>query len=272
MDKQAFAPLRYFDSHAHVADERFDPDRPSVLTRMAEAGVDRCLLCCDPTDEPHRVELTFALARDNPHFACAIGLHPHNAAWMDDRLLAEIERWQSLPGCMAVGEIGLDYHYDTSPRDRQREAFAQQLHRAYTLRKPAVLHIREAFLDAMDIVTAAYRAGQLPPCQMHCFSGSWETAKQCLSLGMMLSFSGSVTFKNAAKLWETAEKAPLERLLIETDCPYLSPEPVRGRRNEPAHVAHTAAHIARLRGISEEELASRTYENACRFFGWEAGV
>ncbi len=258
-----------FDSHAHVADERFDEDRAEVIARMKEAGVEKCLLCCDPTDEDFRVAETFRLAAQGDIFYCAIGMHPHNAkSWSDD-IEKLIREYQKKTRCIAVGEIGLDYYYDSSPRETQRDVFARQLDLAYELGKPAVLHIRDAFGDAMDILGAAQRAGRLPKCQMHCYSGSWETAKQCLGMGMVISFSGSVTFKNGVKLVETAKNAPIDRILVETDCPYLSPEPMRGRRNEPAHVAHTARRIAALREMDEDEFARIAYDNACRFFGIE---
>lgn len=255
-----------FDAHAHVADERFDEDRAEVIARMEQAGVQRCLLCCDPTDEPFRVEETFRLAAETPLFYCAIGIHPHNASAWSDAIEKEIRARQNRKRCMAVGEIGLDYYYNTSPREAQRDVFARQLDLAFELDKPAVLHIRDAFGDAMDILGSAQRAGRLPSCQMHCFSGSWETAKQCLNMGMVISFSGSVTFKNGMKLIETAKNAPIDRILIETDCPYLSPEPLRGRRNEPAHVAHTARKVAELRGMDADEFAQIAFANACRFF------
>lgn len=261
--------MRLFDSHAHVADERFDEDRAQVIARMTGAGVEKCMLCCDPTDEAARIEETFRLAAQEGAFYCAIGLHPHNADQWNGAIEQKIADMQRQKRCMAVGEIGLDYFYDTCPRENQREAFAAQLDLAYRLNKPAVLHIREAFGDAMDILGAAQRAGRLPKCQMHCFSGSWETAKQCLNMGMVISFSGSVTFKNGVKLLETAKNAPVESILVETDCPYLSPEPLRGRRNEPAHVAHTARKVAQIRGMDEEEFAAIAFENAGRFFGVE---
>ena len=255
-----------FDAHAHVADERFDEDRAEVIARMAQAGVAKCMLCCDPTDEPFRVAETFRLAAETETFYCAMCIHPHNAKEWSDEIEQTIRAHLAKKRCMALGEIGLDYYYDSSPREAQREAFARQLEIAYELSKPAVLHIRDAFGDAMDILGSAYKAGRLPSCQMHCFSGSWETARQCLNMGMVISFSGSVTFKNGVKLIESAKNTPIDRILVETDCPYLSPEPKRGRRNEPAHVAYTAARVAELRGMDADEFARAAYDNACRFF------
>ena len=167
----------------------------------------------------------------------------------------------------ALGEIGLDYYYETSPREVQREVFDRQLELAWTLGKPVILHIREAHGDATDILTARERAGRLPAGVMHCYTGSWESAKTYLRMGLYISFTGAVTFKNAPKVWEVAEKMPLDRLLVETDCPYMAPVPMRGKRNEPAFVAYTARRIAELRGMDEDALAIAAWENGCRLFG-----
>lgn len=259
--------MRLFDSHAHVADPKFDDDRNDVINNMRLAGVTQCMLVCDPCDETPRVSETVTLSEEHTGFFHAVGIHPHNASCFDDVTADIVRRAMEHPKCRALGEIGLDYHYDLSPRENQREAFARQLDMAYELGKPAALHIREAFGDCMDILYAASRAGRLPPCQMHCFSGSWETAKQCLDLGMVISFSGSVTFSNGRKLLETARQIPSDRVLVETDSPYLAPVPMRGRRNEPAFVAHTARFIAELRGADPEDFAYDCALNSCRFFG-----
>lgn len=258
--------MRIFDAHAHIADPKFDEDRPDVISRMREAGVERCMIVSDPCDETPRVDEAFTLAEANAGYLAAAGVHPHNASAWSDAAEALIRARLVHPKSAALGEIGLDYHYDLSPRGAQREVFARELDIAYECGMPAILHIREAFGDAMDILGAAERAGRLPVCQMHCFSGSWETAKQCLNMGMYISFSGSVTFKNGVKLLETAEKMPLDRLLVETDCPYLSPEPLRGRRNEPSHIVHTVRRVAEIRNMDAEELAEAAFENACRLF------
>ena len=259
--------MRLFDSHAHLADPKFDEDRAAVLARMAEAGVSECLIVCDPCDETPRVAEAFALAAAHPGFHAAVGVHPHNASAWTGEIERELRARLAERVCVCLGEIGLDYHYDLSPREVQREVFARELDMAFELGMPAELHIREAFGDAMEILRAAERAGRLPLCGMHCYTGSWETAKECLRMGMYISFSGSVTFKNAVKLIEVAEKTPLDRILVETDCPYLAPVPNRGKRNEPAFVALTAARVAEIRSMDGEALAAAAAENARRFLG-----
>ncbi len=259
--------MHLFDTHAHLADLAFDEDREAVLARMAEAGVSECLIICDPCEETPRVAEAFALAAAHEGFRAAVGVHPHNASGWSEEIERLLRARLAEPPCACLGEIGLDYHYDLSPREAQRAVFARQLDLAFDLGMPAELHIREAFGDAMDILRAADRAGRLPLCGMHCFTGSWETAKVCLRMGMYISFSGSVTFKSAVKLVEVAEKTPLERILVETDCPYLAPVPHRGHRNEPAFVALTAARVAEIRGMEPEELAEAAAANAKRFLG-----
>ena len=161
-------------------------------------------------------------------------MHPHTASAWDAARAARLEGFLQHPKVKCLGEIGLDYHYDLSPRPKQLEAFEAQLDMALQRNLPVALHIREAHGEATDILRARYRAGRLPDCLLHCYSGSWESAKTYLSMGCYVSLSGSVTFKNAPKLHEVAVNVPLDRLLIETDCPYLAPEPMRGRRNEPS--------------------------------------
>ena len=197
----------------------------------------------------------------------AVGVHPHNAKLytraVEDDLVARL----SDPHVVALGEIGLDYHYDLSPRDIQRQAFDEQLDMAYELHKPVILHIREAHGDATDMLTARMKAGRMPKGVMHCYTGSWESAKQYLNMGLYISFSGAVTFKNAPKLAEVAVNLPADRILVETDCPYMAPVPMRGKRNEPAFVVYTAAKIAQLRGEDEEAFALTALENGKRLFG-----
>ena len=171
------------------------------------------------------------------------------------------------PKAVALGEIGLDYHYDLSPRETQRQVFNEQLDMAFRLDKPVILHIREAHGDATDMLTARWKAGRLPRGVMHCYTGSWESARQYLAMGLYISFSGAVTFKNAPKLSEVAKNMPLDRILVKTDCPYMAPVPMRGKRNEPAFVAHTCAFVAKLRGMAPDALAEITFANAASIFG-----
>lgn len=252
-----------FDTHCHLTDPRFQEDLPQVIERMRQAGVELAVVVGDAAQDPASA---FDLCQEHPFLYAAAGVHPHDASCWDEGRAQMLEAWMGRDKAVALGEIGLDYHYDLSPRPQQRLAFDDQLDMAYRLNKPAILHIREAHGEATAILSARWRAGRLPLCVMHCYSGSWESARTYLDMGMYLSFTGSVTFKNAAKLPEVAQKMPLDRLMVETDCPYMAPVPMRGRRNEPAYVAYTAACIAQLRGMAPQDLAQAAYDNGRRFF------
>ena len=197
----------------------------------------------------------------------AIGAHPHNACRYSDDAEAAILHYLSHPKCRLLGEIGLDYHYDLSPREVQRDVFDRQLELAYERQVPVQLHIREAHGDCMDMLRSRLSAGRMPAGVMHCYTGSWEAAKVYLDAGLYISLSGALTFKNAPKLQEVCRNVPADRLLIETDCPYMAPVPLRGRRNEPAFITNTLAKAAELREISPERMAEQLYENALRIFG-----
>ena len=258
--------MKLFDTHCHLCDERFDEDRAQVIERMRAAGVERALLVGDAARDP---EPCFRLARENPMFWAAAGVHPQDASMYTPEIEKKLIEWMAGDRAAALGEIGLDYYYETSPREVQREVFDRQLELAWTLGKPVILHIREAHGDATDILTARWRAGRLPRGVMHCYTGSWESAKTYLAMGLYISFSGAVTFRNIPKLGEVAVNVPLDRLLVETDCPYMAPVPMRGKRNEPAFVAYTARRVAELRGMAEDALAEAAFENGCRLFGME---
>jgi len=193
----------------------------------------------------------------------SVGVHPHDSKSMDDETVSELETLLSHPKAVAVGEIGLDYHYDFSPRDIQKKLFREQLELARLVKKPVIIHEREALSDTLD-TTRDFRdlTGVF-----HCFSGSWETAKTILDMGWYLSFTGVVTFKNARRVLEVLEKMPGDRMMLETDCPYMAPEPMRGRRNSSLYLSYIADHIAKTRGITTEEIAAQTMENGLRFFG-----
>ena len=255
--------MRLFDTHCHITDERFDEDRDDVIRRMIDAGVERALIVGDGSREE---QPAFTLAERFDWMYAATGVHPHDASSWNDEARARVEKWMAHPKAVALGEIGLDYHYDLSPRDVQKRVFDEQLEMAFVLDKPVILHIREAHGDATDIMTARWKAGRLPRGVMHCYTGSWESAKQYLAMGLYVSFSGAVTFKNAPKLSEVAKNLPLDRLLVETDCPYMAPVPMRGQRNEPAFVAYTARKVAELREMDEDELALAALENGKRLF------
>lgn len=253
-----------FDTHCHIADPAFDSDLPEVIARFIEAGGRRAVVVADPCEETPNQEKVFSLVNAHDFLYGAIGVHPHNSIRYSDSVEKEMLEYLAQKKCRLLGEIGLDYHYDLSPREIQREVFDRQLDLAYSLGKPVQLHIREAHGDCMDMLRARAKSGRMPAGIMHCFTGSWESAKVYLDLGLYISLSGAVTFKNAPKLAEVAEKMPADRLLSETDCPYMAPVPLRGRRNEPAFISHTVEKIAFLRGEAPEGTAQRLYENACR--------
>ena len=256
----------FVDSHAHIDGEEFDADRDGVVARAREAGV-RAILNVG-TGDPHggNFERAVAVAEKFEGVYAAVGVHPHDAKLYTEaaeRLVLQFVRSRRV---VAVGEIGLDYHYDNSPRDVQREVFAKQLRLAREERLPVIIHSREADEETLEILRAEY-AGAERGGVMHCFGGGPALAEGALGLGFYISFAGNVTFKKADALREVARTVPLERLLVETDCPYLAPVPHRGRRNEPAYVAATARFLAELRGVSHEELGRATSENFARLFG-----
>ena len=251
-----------FDTHCHITDPRFEEDFDEMLARFKDAGGAKALVVADPCDEEPNQEKVFSLIDRYDFLYAAIGAHPHNASRYNAETEATILRYQQHPKCRLLGEIGLDYHYDLSPRETQRAVFDRQLDLAFDIGKPVQLHIREAHGDCMDMLRARAKAGRMPAGIMHCFTGSWESAKVYLDLGLYISLSGAVTFKNAPKLAEVARSTPADRLLIETDCPYMAPVPLRGKRNEPAFIQHTLLKIAELREADPEELAQQLYVNA----------
>ncbi|MDR3344240.1 MAG: TatD family hydrolase [Oscillospiraceae bacterium] len=248
------------DTHAHYDDPRFDGDRDELLSALPENGVQWVLTCADSTQS---CEAVARLAEKHPNVWAACGIHPHNASRVDwaafePRLCQYLAR----PKCVCLGEIGLDYHYDFSPRGVQREVFAKQLALAAKLDMPVSVHIREATQDSLELLRQ-YR----PRGVVHCFTGSLETAQILLDLGLYLGFGGAVTFKNAKKPLEAAVFCPLDRLLLETDAPYMAPEPFRGRRCDSTHIRCTAEKIAGARGITAGELIRAADENAVRLLG-----
>ena len=247
-----------FDSHAHYNDEQFDIDRDSLLASLPEAGITGIVNC--GTDVKSSLD-SIEMAEKYPFVYAACGYHPEAAAEADDAKLAEIEKMLRHKKCVALGEIGLDYHYDFVPRDIQLEIFEKQLQIAVRNDIPVIVHDREAHADTMALLKKYNPKGVL-----HCFSGSVETAKEVLSLGMYIGLGGAVTFKNAVKPVEVAAMIPLDRLLLETDCPYMSPVPKRGKRNQSDYIEYVAEKIAEIRNISARELLDVTAENAKRLF------
>jgi TatD DNase family protein len=243
------------DSHCHLDDEQFDADREEVIARARDAGVGELLAI--------GLEAAVRLAESRPGIRAAVGIHPHEAS------KADFGAWRALlahPKVVAVGEIGLDYHYNFSPPEVQREVFARQLDMAAEARLPVIIHTREAWPDTFRILEERWARAGLPGI-MHCFSGGWAEAERALARGFYVSFAGVVTFPKAASIQEAARRVPAERILIETDAPYLAPVPHRGKRNEPAFVAATARKLAELRGVSFEEIAEITTANFRNLFG-----
>lgn len=254
----------YFDTHAHLDDEQFDADREELIERMQREGIRPCMTV---GANMHMNRIAVELAqRYAGYLYAAVGLHPNDADELNGDTMAQMRAWMGLPCVKAWGEIGLDYHYEDSPsRQVQQAAFAAQLDAARQADKPVILHIREAHGDALALLRA--RRGNLPRGVVHCYSGSWESAQEYLDLGFHISFTGSVTFKNAVKLAAVSDRIPLERLMIETDCPYMAPVPLRGRRNDPCNVKLIAQFLADRRGMDVEELARITRENGLKLFG-----
>jgi TatD DNase family protein len=248
-----------FDTHAHLHFAEFDSDRRAVLERARQAGVRRMLTI--GTEVPTS-RAAIALAEAEPDVWAAVGVHPHDAAAADDAALAEIERLAGGARVVAVGEIGLDFFRNLSPRDAQERVFRRLLGAARRVGKPVVVHCRDAHAEVLAIL-AEERVGEVGGI-MHCFSGDVEVARRCLDLGLLVSLAGPVTYPNARALPDVARFVPADRLVIETDCPFLPPQGFRGKRNEPAYLALTAARVAELRGEPLEDFARRASDNARR--------
>ena len=249
------------DSHAHVDGKEFDADRDEVLARARAAGVQR-IVVIGAVGAPESAERAVALAERDPDVWATVATHPHDVAQMTPAWWAIHERLARHPRVVAIGETGLDYFYDHSPRDLQKAAFARFIELARAAGKPVVCHIRDAHDDAREILTA----GGVTDCVIHCFTGTPDDARAYAALGYYVSFSGIVTYKTAQPLRDAVAVVPRDRLLIETDCPYLAPIPKRGNRNEPAFLTHTAEVVARCSGMTFDELAETTTRNACRVF------
>lgn len=251
-----------FDTHAHLQDERYDEDREQIIANLEAEGVCGAVMI-GSSMESSRAAL--ALAQTYPNLYAAVGVHPHHAQEFQTDDLASLLCLLAKPEVIAMGEIGLDFYYDHSPRDKQKEVFLAQLELAAELHMPTIYHVRDAHGEMLALLRE--RKGNLPPSVLHCCSASWESAQEYLDMGFYVSFAGSVTFKNAKNIVEVARRMPLDRLLIETDCPYLSPEPYRGKRNQPAYALHTARRVAQIREMDFEELCEKSNQNAKEFFG-----
>ena len=252
--------MKFFDTHAHLNDKRFKDDKDAVISELKSNSIDKVVTV--GTDvESSRVCIDIANNYEGVY--ATVGLHPHNAKNFKDEDISAFEQMAKEKKVIAIGEIGLDYHYDFSPRDKQMYAFKKQMELAKKLNLPAIYHVREAFGDFNPMVQRGEVANYAV---MHCYGGSIESAKICLDAGMMISFTGVISFKNANKIRKVVEYVPLDRLMVETDCPYMAPVPFRGKRNEPKYVKEVAKAMAEIKGISLEELAHITYNNAVEFF------
>ncbi len=244
------------DTHCHLDNDQFDADRDAAIERALAAGVER-MMAIGTGEGPPDLEAGVRLADAHPFIYATIGVHPHDASKATEETFGRLRELTRHPKVLAIGEIGLDYHYDFSPRDVQREVFERQLDLAREAGKPIVIHTREAWEDTLEVFRARWQGEGI----MHCFTGDERQAREALDLGFYLSFGGVLTFPKAEALREAARMAPEDRILVETDCPYLAPVPHRGKRNEPAFVAETARRLAEVRGCTPEAIAETTTRN-----------
>ena len=252
--------MEIFDTHCHLDDEKFREDFEDVLCRMAEYEV-KYLLC--PGSDLFSSRSAVKLAQQYSFVYAAAGVHPHEAKDVPEDYLLQLEEMLKMPKVQALGEIGLDYYYDLSPRDVQKKVMDEQVQLALRLDKPVIFHIRDAHGDMLDYLRAL---PVRPKGIIHCSSGSAEVVKEYVRMGFYISFAGPLTFKKSTNLWEAAKAVPLDRLLVETDSPYLSPEPKRGRRNEPGHTRFVLEKLAQLKELSAQDMAHITTENAMRVY------
>ncbi len=253
------------DSHCHLDSAEFDADREAVIERALEAGVGQ-MVAIGTGGGPPDLEAGIRLTEQYSCFLATVGVHPHDAAKATPETYKHLDALLRHPKVMAMGEIGLDYHYEFSPRDTQKAVFREQLAIAGSARKPIVIHTREAWDDTFALLEEHWKPYGLPGI-MHCFSGGPDEAAQSLALGFYLSFGGVVTYPKAVAVQEAARIAPADRILLETDAPYLAPVPKRGKRNEPSLMVHTAAKLAALRGASVAGITQSTTANFLRVIG-----
>jgi TatD DNase family protein len=260
----------FVDSHAHLDGKQFDSDREQVIARAREVGI-QTIVAIGNGDGPQDVDCGIRLAEKYDFIYATLGIHPHEARLADDDAYQNMERLARHPKVIAWGEIGLDYYYDHSPRNLQKEVFIRQMELAAAVKLPIVIHCRpseasdNAWEDCLGLMREHWAAKGLGGI-LHCFTGNWPQAKRALDMGFMISFAGNVTFPKAQQIRDAALEVPLERMLIETDSPYLAPVPHRGKRNEPAFLKETARRLGELRGLSAEEIGQQTTRNFYKFF------
>ena len=254
--------MTLIDSHCHLDDRQFSADRDETISRALAAGVET-MLAIGSGDGPPDLECAIRLADRYPFIRATIGVHPHDASKATQETFDCLRRLASHPTVVAIGEIGLDYHYDNSPRPVQRSVFAAQLDIATESKLPVVIHTREAWDDTVALLRQHWRG----PGVVHCFTGGPEQAREALDLGFHLAFGGVITFPKAESTRESALLAPLDRLLVETDCPYLAPVPHRGRRNEPAFLLEIVKSLAMIRSVTPDEISGATTRNFRSLFG-----
>jgi TatD DNase family protein len=260
----------FVDSHAHLDGKQFDSDRGQVIARAREAGV-RTIVAIGNGDGPEQLDCGIRLAEQYDFIYATLGIHPHEARLADEAAYLNLERLAEYPKVIAWGEIGLDYFYDHSLREVQKEVFLRQMELAAAAKLPIVIHCRpseasdNAWEDCLGLMREHW-AGKGLGGILHCFTGNFPQAKAALDMGFMISFAGNLTFPKAQQIRDAAQQVPLERMLIETDSPYLAPVPHRGQRNEPAFVKETARKLGELRGLSAEEVGEQTTRNFYNFF------
>lgn len=264
----------FVDSHCHLDGPRFDSDREQVIARAREAGIAN-MLAVGTGDGPGTLDCAVKIAEEHDFIYATIGIHPHEAKLATDADFVQLELLARNKKVIAWGEVGLDYYYDHSPREVQQNVFIRQMELARAAKLPIVIHCRpsdnsdNAWQDCLALIEQHWKPSGLGGV-LHCFTGEWSHAKRALDIGFMISFAGNVTFPKAQQIRDSASKVPLDRMLIETDSPFLAPIPYRGKRNEPAFVKEVARQIGELRGISTEEVGEITAQNFCRFFSISA--
>lgn len=255
--------MKIIDTHCHLHDEKFNADQDQVIQNAFDAGLTHMVtIGCDLITTEKALNLSEKY--NNIYFSA--GFHPHDAKFMDEESFEKLKEFASHKKCVAIGECGLDFYYNHSDKDEQKQSFIKQIHLAYELNLPLIIHLRDAFSECLEILEENLQESQ--KVVIHCFSGSLEEATIFSEMGFYISLSGIITFKKPGDLVRVAASLPLEKILIETDAPYLAPHPHRGQRNEPALIKLVLAAVAQARGLSEEKVATQIYENSKDFFGF----